>query len=144
MRTRWSKAIFAGAVASALMGGTALAQSVPAGNPCGMPGLVKASVSEELAETFIVPFAANSSELSPVAARILDIAAASYPQQPTLYLRIQGGERASETETLVKIDRLAWVTAYLTQRDVPLEALVFEEPSMAQRTGCVAPDRLTL
>jgi hypothetical protein len=145
MRTSLTKLLFGTALAGGLLAsGTAFAQSSGNAAPCSVPGVVKASVSSEVAETFIVPFAANSSELSPVAERVLEIAAVSYPQQPVLYFRIQAGEPASETETLVKIDRLAWITAYLAQRDVPLEAVVFEEPSMAQRMGCTGPTQASL
>lgn len=145
MRTGLSRVLLATSLAGVLAAGSALAQpAAPTAAPCAMPGLQTASISMQVAETFIVPFAPNSAELSPVAERVLDIAAASYPQQPTLYLRIQGGEPASQTETLVKLDRLTWVTAYLAQRDVPLEAIMFEEPSLAQQTGCASPVQAAL
>lgn len=142
MRTKLAKTIVVGAIAGALLSGSAWAQPAINAAPCSMPGVLKASVATEVAETFVVPFAANSSALSPVAERVLDVAALSYPQQPILYLRIQGAEQPSETETLVKMDRLTWVTAYLAQRDVPIEAMVFEQPSLAQM-GC-ASQPLTL
>lgn len=145
MRTIFTKLLLGTALAGGLLAsGTAFAQPAGTAAPCSMPGVVKASVSHEVAETFIVPFAANSSELSPVAERVLEIAAVSYPQQPVLYFRVQGGEPVTETDTLVKIDRLAWITAYLSQRDVPLEAVVFEEPFMAQRMGCADPTQASL
>ena len=144
MRTSLTGMLLGTAMAGALMAGSAMAQSGIDVAPCSAFGITKASISIAQAETFIVPFAANSSELSPVAERVLEVAATMYPEQPTLYVRIQGAEAPSETETLVKIDRLAWVTAYLAQRDVPLEAIVFEEPSMAQQTGCASPGQLSL
>jgi hypothetical protein len=145
MRTSLTKLLLGTVLAGGLTAsGTAFAQPASSAAPCSTPGVVKASVSLAMAETFVVPFAAQSSELSPVAERVLEIAAVSYPQQPVLYFRIQGAEPASETETLVKMDRLAWITAYLAQRDVPLEAVVFEEPSMAQRMGCASAGQLSL
>lgn len=145
MRTGLSKLFLAASFAGAMAAGSALAQpAAPALASCATPGLQRVSVSAEMVETFIVPFAANSSELSPVAERVLDMAAVSFPKQPVLYLRIQGGEPASQTETLVKLDRLTWVTAYLAQRDVPADALVFEEPPMAQRMGCADPVQAAL
>jgi hypothetical protein len=145
MRTSLTKLLLGAALAGGLMaGGAAFAQPNINTAPCSTPGVVKASISTAVAETFIVPFAANSSELSPVAERVLEIAAVSYPQQPVLYFRVQGAEPAAETEALVKIDRLAWITVYLSQRDVPLEAIVFEEPSMAQRMGCAGQGQASL
>lgn len=144
MRTTGTKVFIVAAVAGALMAGNVLAQGAPTAAPCSTPGVVKASVSGQIAETFVVPFAAHSSYLTPVAERVLEIAATSYPEQPILYIRIQGGEPANETETLTKIDRLTWVSAYLTQRDVPADAVVFEEPSMAQQMGCASPGQLQL
>lgn len=145
MRTSLTKLLLGTALAGGLLAsGSAVAQPAIGAAPCSIQGVVKASVSSAVAETFVVPFAANSSELSPVAERVLEIAAVSYPQQPVLYFRIQGGEPASETETLVKIDRLTWITAYMAQRDVPLEAVVFEEPAMAQRFGCAGSGQASL
>lgn len=143
MRTSLSKLMLGAAVAGALASGGAWAQPPTSVAPCAPPGVVKASVSQEMAETFIVPFGANSSELTPVAERVLDVAAASYPQQPILYIRIQGGESPSDTETLVKLNRLTWVAAYLAQRDVPQDAITFEEPSLAQM-GCAVSQPLSL
>ena len=144
MRTSLTGMLVGTALAGVLMAGSAVAQTAVGVAPCGAPGFTKASISIAQAETFVVPFAANSSELSPVAERVLEVAATMYPEQPTLYMRIQGAEPASDTETLVKIDRLTWVTAFLAQRDVPVEAIVFEEPSMAQQTGCASPATLQL
>jgi hypothetical protein len=144
MRTNWKTSSLGVALAGVLMAGTALAQPPASAAPCSIPGVVKASVTAEVAETFVVPFAANSSDLNPVAERILEVAALSYPQQQTLYLRVQGAEPAGESETLVKLDRLTWITAYLVQRDVPHEALVFEEPAMAERMGCASPGQASL
>jgi hypothetical protein len=144
MRTSLAKMLLGAAIAGALMSGSAMAQSAVDVAPCSPSGVTKASISLAQAETFVVPFAANSSELTPVAERVLEVAATMYPEQPTLYMRIQGAEAPGETETLVKIDRLAWVTTYLAQRDVPLEAIVFEEPSMAQQMGCAGPATLQL
>jgi hypothetical protein len=144
MRTGLTKMLLGTAIAGVLMGGSAMAQSTVDVAPCSSSGVTKASISLAQAETFVVPFAANSSELTPVAERVLEVAATMYPEQPTLYMRIQSAEVPGETEALVKIDRLAWVTAYLSQRDVPLEAIVFEEPPMAQQMGCAGPATLQL
>lgn len=144
MGTSLSRMLIGTAIAGALVSGGAMAQSAVDVAPCSPLGVTKASISVAQAETFIVPFAANSSELTPVAERVLEIAATMYPEQRTLYMRIRGAEAPGETETLVKIDRLAWVTSYLAQRDVPLDAIVFEEPSMAQQMGCASPGQLSL
>lgn len=144
MRTKLSKLIVSGALLGSMaFAGAALAQSSPADVACRVPSVVNVAVSEVLAETFVIPFAANSSELTPVAERVLEIAAMSYPEQPTLYLKIQGAEGEGQTETLVTMDRLTWVTAYLAQRDVPLQAMVFESPALAQM-GCATSNEARL
>lgn len=140
MRTRSNveKFILTGMVAGGLaLGAIAGASALPLSGEvgCRLPGLINAAASENVADTFVIPFAANSSDLTPVAEEVLDAAAAAYPQKGTLFLRIEGGEPKGQTETMVSMDRLTWVTAYLTARDVPLEAMVFEAPAVAQM-GC--------
>ena len=137
-RSNVEKFILTGVLAGGLaVGAVAGAGALPMSGEigCRLPGLMNAAASETVADVFIVPFAANSSELTPIAEEVLEAAAAAYPQKGTLFLRIQGGEPKSQTEPLVSLDRLTWVMAYLTARDVPLEAMVFEAPAVAQM-GC--------
>lgn len=144
MRTKLSNLIVSGALIGGMaFAGAAYAQSSPSEVACHVPGVMNASVSEVLAETFVIPFAAHSSDLTPVAERVLEVAALSYPEQPILHLRIQGAEGEGQAETLVSIDRLTWVTAYLSQRDVPLQAMVFESPAVAQM-GCATSSERAL
>ena len=110
---------------------------------CRVSGVMNAAATEALADTFVIPFAPHSSALTPVAEKVLDAAAEAYPAHATLFLRIDGGEPEGQADTLVSMDRLTWVTAYLTARDVPLEAMVFEAPAVAQ-IGCADGVPLTL
>ena len=143
------KFLIAGMVASSLgiaglgTAGLAMAgQSGAAIGPAGA-GAPQMPAGEAFADTYIVPFAAQSSDLTPVAEAVLDAAVAAYPHQQTIYLRIEGAEPRSETETLVALDRLTWVTIYLTARDVPLEALAFEAPAVAEtETGRASDNAL--
>ena len=134
--------VLAGGIAIVAATG-AMASPLPGDAGCRMPGVMNAAATETVADTFVIPFAPHSSALTPVAEKVLEAAAEAYPTHSTLFLRIDGGEPAGQADTLVSMDRLTWVTAYLTARDVPLEAMAFETPAVAQ-IGCARTAPLTL
>lgn len=138
MRTgiRGRKSLMAGVVAAPLMlwGVAAVVAGPVQTDNCGMNGVTNVAAST-VADTFVISFAEHSAELSPVAARVLDMVAAAYATQGSVQLRVEGAETPNEPSTLVAMDRLAWVSAYLAIRDVPADAVVVDTRPTGQ-VGC--------
>ena len=126
-------------LAVAIASGAAFVASSPSAFACAIDNSMRAAFGQEQiqpnADIYILNFAANSAELNPVAERVLNSAAASYPAQPMIGVQIRGAEQAGTAPVTVDLDRYAVVTAYLVRHDVPVSAIAFDKGQLAQ-SGC--------
>lgn len=90
-------------------------------------------------DVFVVPFAAGSADLNPVALRVLQAAAGSYPGRGVVRLEISGAEPGATAPETVDMDRVAVTTAYLVIHNVPADAIRYQDGPIALLNCGVRP-----